>query len=251
VKQALVMILSLLLMPSLGFGDSRTGVMGTPHIQVVRDEGSSATRLNNVNTCRLYPPDDWSLTRSGPLVVKEYVVSQGTWGLDRLVTRTMAYESDGKISVQKGDLTIHLGFTPLDLRQVYVKAPLAITMEVNALSLTIENNSTGSLEINWNRVIIVDYERAVHSVIHKGVPLADKDKRMTPSVIASQSRLQDFIFPSDRVIKGQTGWEAKQFFVGVLLPEEPIEVFLALKRDGTDLSVRLFLICTSDDSWRK
>ena len=241
-KQALVMILSLLLTPSSGFGDSRTGVMGTPHIQVVRDEGSSATRLNNVNTCRLYPPDDWSLSRSGPLVVKEYVVSKDR---GRLFTRSMLYESDGRISVQKGDLSIHFGFTRLDLREVFVSTALLLNMEVNALSITIENNSKSPIEIDWNRVIIVDFQGAVHSVIHKGVVLADKDKRMAPSVIAPQSQMQDFIFPSDRVIKGRTGWEAKQFFVGVLMPEEPIEVFLALKRDGTDLSVRLFLTCTS------
>jgi len=67
------------------------------------------------------------------------------------------------------------------------------------LGFDLLNKSDTPVKILWDAAAYVDITGQSRRVIHSGVKLADRNSPQAPSVIASQGRLDDIVYPSDHV----------------------------------------------------
>jgi len=73
------------------------------------------------------------------------------------------------------------------------------------ISFSLFNKTEYSIKIMWDDCAYIDEENSSHRVVHSGVKISAKDQPQAPSVIASNTSLEETIYPSD-YIKGARGW---------------------------------------------
>lgn len=129
-------------------------------------------------------------------------------------------------------------YTKVDLR--------SLEGNVHGLSIRFANKSADTVEIDWNRTVILDPSGRTHPVIHRGVRLADRGGSVPPSVVPAGAVLDDFVFPGDLIFltRGQYGgWSATEFFE-TLRPGASISLSVGLRtgKGVTDRSFRFRIV---------
>lgn len=197
--------------------------------------------LSRVAICKLRPPLGWEVIDQGPLTLKEYI---GGYRAQR--RPGVSYDSEGIISLSRGGIGLALTFVPMKLYETRLGGGAAPILEVNGLALILENGTGETLEVDWNRVSLVDGEGTAHRTIKSGVRLLDRFHPMAPSILPPYSRIREVIFPADHITHSGSAWHAEQFFE-VAQSANPIELYLPFSKGRVNELVRLFITCTWDE----
>lgn len=123
-----------------------------------------------------------------------------------------------------------LKISPLDTSQgkVFHASDGLITVLWNGpgtqLVFDLLNNFEIPIKVMWDEAAYVDITGFTHRVIHNGVKLADRNSSQPPSVIPTQGRLNDIVYPSDLVSYSGSryGWAQPPMFPcmpGMVCPE--------------------------------
>ena len=106
------------------------------------------------------------------------------------------------------------------------------------LSFVLANKTETPIEINWDKVSYVDFNKTSKKIIHSGVKFSEREKTQTESVIPPLSNLEDIIIPSDNIYYSERtkNWEKELIFpygleLGSNLIGKNFSIFLPLKID--------------------
>lgn len=101
------------------------------------------------------------------------------------------------------------------------------------------NNTSAPITIEWDSSTFVNPSKESCRVIHAGVKLIDKNATQAPSIVASQSKIDDILMPSTNIYwragSGNTsgGWETKPLLMRWKKNDEfTFKILLGLKIDG-------------------
>jgi hypothetical protein len=137
--------------------------------------------------------------------------------------------STGSILTSDAVLDWRFHLTPLDL------AGVAGELTIHGLAFEVRNRSRATLEIDWDRSVVVDSQNQVRRILHRAVKLADRSASSPPGVVPPQAMVSDFVFPLDNTHyhPGRFGgWSATPFFEALEVGDE-IGLSLALRLDET------------------
>jgi tetratricopeptide (TPR) repeat protein len=67
------------------------------------------------------------------------------------------------------------------------------------IPITLENKTTAPVKIDWDSSVFIDPAGKSNRVIHAGVKLTDRNSEQKPSVVASRSKFEDLMIPSDNI----------------------------------------------------
>jgi len=115
----------------------------------------------------------------------------------------------GDMKITSPDLTKSLLIAEDQLMRIIWSGPDA------QLGFALLNKSESPMKILWDEAAFVDITGQSKRVIHNGVKLTDRNSPQTPSVITSQGKLNDMVYPSDNVSfsSGQYGgWSQMPMF---------------------------------------
>ena len=80
------------------------------------------------------------------------------------------------------------------------------------IAFDLENRSSQPIQIDWNQVSYVDPEGSSNKVMHKGVKYANKDESLAPTTVPPNASIEDFILPTDLVVRTSEGWIERPLF---------------------------------------
>jgi hypothetical protein len=145
---------------------------------------------------------------SGPPIKIERIVTAKSKfiGSGWYTFRTSRFFANGKISISGQDIDLNVGVTEVDIKSVD-QAEGRTTSSPLGLSIKIAKRGKTSIQIDWNKVSIVDGAGNAHPVIHRGIQFTERSMMAAPSVIAPGATLDDFVYPSDFI-----GLQAKSKF---------------------------------------
>ena len=88
----------------------------------------------------------------------------------------------------------------------------------NYANFALKNNATSSIKIIWDDMAFVGLDGKSMRIIHKGIKYDDKTSPQAPSVVSRNSKIIDYIIPSDRIYYNQSlsKWSAFPFVSDVL-----------------------------------
>ena len=86
------------------------------------------------------------------------------------------------------------------------------------LSFEVLNKTGSSLKIPWDESAYVDIAGKTHRLLHSGVKFADRKLPQPPSILPSQGRLADFVYPSDLILPGSHGGWAQPLMFPCVKP---------------------------------
>ena len=78
-------------------------------------------------------------------------------------------------------------------------------IDPDGIGCSIRNNTADPISINWNAVSYIDGSGDAHKVIHSGVRLVDKGAPQSPTLIPPTARINETLFPTDRIKSGSEG----------------------------------------------
>ncbi|MCB0272644.1 MAG: hypothetical protein KDD46_06500 [Bdellovibrionales bacterium] len=80
-------------------------------------------------------------------------------------------------------------------------------------AFTLTNKTNSSIQIIWDKCVIVDEDGQSHRIMHRGVKIIDRNESQPITVVAPQGKVSDFVVPTDHAyfttypIKGEyMGW---------------------------------------------
>jgi hypothetical protein len=80
------------------------------------------------------------------------------------------------------------------------------------LSFEVLNKTGSSLRIPWDESAYVDITGQTHRLLHSGVKFTNRKLPQPPSILPSQGRLADFVYPSDLISYVPGGWAQPLMF---------------------------------------
>jgi hypothetical protein len=132
-----------------------------------------------------------------PIKIERIVKTKSTLiGSSWYTFRTSRSIADGNIGISGKDLELNVGVTETGIKssdQVEGRS----TSSLLGLSVKIANRRKTGIQIDWNKVYIVDGAGNAHPVIHKGIQLTERARMAAPSNIPPGAVLDDFVYPSD------------------------------------------------------
>jgi hypothetical protein len=148
-----------------------------------------------------------SIISGPPIKIERIVTAKSTFiGSSWYAFRTSRFFANGKIGASGRDIDLNVGVTEMDIKSVD-QAEGRTTSSPLGLSIKIANRGKASIQIDWNKVAIVDGAGNAHPVIHSGIKLTERAVMAAPGVIAPGAALDDFVYPSDFI-----GLQAKSKF---------------------------------------
>jgi hypothetical protein len=170
-------------------------------------------------------------TTQGQLVMGGRLVSGGGAG------QSLEYDFSGTSQVSDGRLTLTFSFVQIgQLSHIRSSGPgHLVFFRPVGLALDLCASPSHSVEVNWDRASIIGPDGTAHRVLHKGQRYSERDKPTPPSLIPPGTRIQDFVFPSDRIEYDLRTWNHGQFFEVVNSGQE-FGLFLPIKSDGVETS---------------
>jgi hypothetical protein len=120
--------------------------------------------------------------------------------------RTSRFFANGEIGISGKDIDLNVGVTEVDIKSVD-QTEGRTTSSPLGLSIKIAKRGKTSIQIDWNKVAIVDGAGNAHPVIHRGIQFTERAMMAAPGVIAPGTELEDFVYPSDFI-----GLQAKSKF---------------------------------------
>lgn len=79
----------------------------------------------------------------------------------------------------------------------------------------LQNNSSNTIEIIWDKAVYIDKLGKSNKVIHSGVKLIDKEKSQLPTVVIKGSKIDDILIPVNNIsyVSGKYGgWSTSSLF---------------------------------------
>ena len=92
------------------------------------------------------------------------------------------------------------------------------------ISFILSNKTESPIEINWNKVSYVDFNKTSKKIIHKGTKFNEKDKSQTETLVPPLSNLEDLIIPNENVYYFDNEW-----VTNTILPDRLTKDSLKLK----------------------
>jgi len=80
------------------------------------------------------------------------------------------------------------------------------------IAFNLENKSSQPIQIDWNQVSYVDPDGSSNKVMHKGVKYANKDESLAPTTVPPNASIEDFILPTDLLVRTSDGWTEGSLF---------------------------------------
>lgn len=68
------------------------------------------------------------------------------------------------------------------------------------LQLFFRNRTEDALQIIWNDASYLDLSGESHKIIHRGIPLADRNEPLLPIEVPPLTTLDEMVYPADRII---------------------------------------------------
>jgi hypothetical protein len=90
---------------------------------------------------------------------------------------------------------------------------IVFLIDKERIGFEIQNKSDAAMKINWDEVSFISPDDRASRVIHSGIRLIEKDSPQTPTLIPPNSRIKDFIVPSDNIVFS-SGWKTYELFPG-------------------------------------
>lgn len=81
---------------------------------------------------------------------------------------------------------------------------IVLIPDVKQLGFTLLNKTNEPITLEWDRISQIDLSGTAHRVMHQGTRIADRDKPQAATVIPPQSKIDDFVYPSDYVTWSST-----------------------------------------------
>jgi hypothetical protein len=76
----------------------------------------------------------------------------------------------------------------------------------SGISFSLSNKTKDTIKIIWDDCAYIDEKSGSHKVIHSGVKLISRNEPQAPSVIASNTSIEETIYPSDYIEWGYREW---------------------------------------------
>jgi hypothetical protein len=175
-----------------------------------------------------------------PIKIERMVTAKSTLiGSNWYTFRTTRFLADGKIAISGKNIDLNVGVKATDFQSVD-QLEGGTTSSPLGLSVKIANRGKNGIQIDWNKVAIVDNAGNAHPVIHRGIHLAERAKMAAPSDIQPGSSLDDFVYPSDFIglqsasKSGSQVWLGNKF-IEAMKPGERIQLRIPVA-DGTDIT---------------
>lgn len=74
------------------------------------------------------------------------------------------------------------------------------------ISFILSNKTESPIEIDWNKVSYVDFDKTSKKIIHKNTKFSEKEKSQIETVVPPLSNLEDLIMPSENVYYRNNNW---------------------------------------------
>jgi hypothetical protein len=172
-----------------------------------RPTGDGETREAFLELRLLEASPNLPIISGPPIKIERIVTTKSTFiGSSWYTFRTSRFSANGKIGASGRDIDLNVGVTEMDIKSVD-QAEGRTTSSPLGLSIKIANRGKTSIQIDWNKVSIVDGAGNTHPVIHSGIKLTERAMMAAPGVIAPGAALDDFVYPSDFI-----GFQAKSKF---------------------------------------
>lgn len=128
---------------------------------------------------------------------------------------------------------------PFDNMDLYfVDDWLSVVFDVrNAeLQFSLRNRTGDAMQILWNNASYLDLSGESHKIIHRGIPLADRNEPLPPTDVEPFTTLDEMVYPADRVIGSRvfSDWR-----LNPLLPHRQQIAEYHGQRIGLNLPVRV------------
>jgi hypothetical protein len=178
---------------------------------------------------------------SGPPIKIERVVTAKSTrvGSDWYTFRTSRFLADGKIAISGKNIELNVGVTATDIKSVD-QLEGRTTSSPLGLSVKVANRGKNALQIDWNKVSIVDNAGNAHPVIHRGIHVEERAMMAAPGIIQPGSSLDDFVYPSDFIgLQTATKFGSQVWlgnnFIEAIKPGERIQLRIPIA-DGADIT---------------
>lgn len=152
---------------------------------------------------------------------------------------TARYAADGAISVTDAIGEWRFAYTKTSLDDTPSGRSADWIFGVHGVSIALRNTSSGTLEIDWTRSVLVDGSGHARPVLHRGVRFNDRAGTMAPSIIPAGATLDDFVFPSDQITFQSLGrsssWIAPAVFER-LVPGAEMSLTFSVKASADSVS---------------
>lgn len=104
-----------------------------------------------------------------------------------------------------------------------LKRPIVFRLEV-------KNKLSEPIKINWDSVAYVDATGLTHRVIKTGTRYAERDRPTVNIIIPPNARVEEIIFPTDKIhfVSGGEGWKSEEALDG-LSTGDRVSIFLPIE----------------------
>ena len=193
-------------------------------------------------------------TGTTPILKASFSIHPSKKGLSQRFEEQLDIYTDVKGAIGKFDIVFRDGTYPAFYVFSLVKPSVSPTLtheddfllatfsipsntENNPIAFKLKNKSENPVAIDWNQVSYVDVDGKAHKVVHEGTRLVDKDKPLPASIIPPGAALEDFVFPSDRVVLLGGQWIQQMLLpyapAAEVLKGKTFSVFMPLEINGS------------------
>jgi hypothetical protein len=133
-------------------------------------------------------------------------------------------------------------FTQSPIVRSFPGGSIAATIGRDQVDFVLRNDSDEPIEILWNESSLVDIERNVSRIFHKGIRYVDREHSLPDTTVPPQAKIDDIAVPSNNVFYVEPGLPLSGWHTKALLPvDSPVEKAQALMNRMKGAKVVLFL----------